>query len=341
MYIDSGCYARVIIPDKNGIVDLEELERKIGFLVSEGVAGVFIDNANKLSAVTDGGYDNIKKEREAYKEYESLLRKCVDYTSKKNNLYSQETDIFGKAGFVCQTQAVDRTRRLQEAGCDGVVLYSIKYFSVHILHRKNSDYYEEIGRKSPLLKIVIYEPSEKSAVSLSPQNVKEIEKKATNVCGIIYENGKVCSPNAIREKCRPDFAVFCKDDQGMINVKSFAETGKRGVFSVFANIVPGAMEKIANCSETRDTREAERVSKAMKPLFSVVGTGEVETATKNTVKAMMELLRMGHYSVLEEMDPKRISEIKNALSSVYRNNPWLLEPLAKFYDVDIEKALSE
>jgi 4-hydroxy-tetrahydrodipicolinate synthase len=127
-----------------------------------------------------------------------------------------------------------------------------------------------------------------------------------------------------------------------------------GSISVMANIIPKFMTKMVSLLNQKDMDGAMKIKSAITPLLDLVVVvtqeesefGPVHCRARNPLplKTLMQLLGMPSgpcRSPLGKMTPKGFQILLDATKTVQANTPEIFEPIASFFNVDIEARLKD
>jgi 4-hydroxy-tetrahydrodipicolinate synthase len=155
-----------------------------------------------------------------------------------------------------------------------------------------------------------------------------------------------------RECCGPEFTILSGDDDKTFTMMTDPAIKASGVISVASNIAPKGVQDMTTFANQGNVAEAEKLMKALKPLFGIVTVKTQEETPYGTVgcrarnplgmKTLMAVLGMPGgpcRQPLGKMTRKGIEVVLEAGRTVWKNNPEILKPVADFFGVDIEARL--
>jgi 4-hydroxy-tetrahydrodipicolinate synthase len=335
MYLEAGCYVDMVTPFfPSGRIDYRGLEKNIKF-VSDAVTGVcFVGMAGESPTLSGA-------------QHKELLKRGTLYVKK---LKGEKITVIGGTGSNSLHEAFEYTQVAKKVGCDGVFLVDPYYNRPPSIQLKEN-YYLAIAKKHPLLKIIPCSFPSRTGTMLTPEDLKDID--SGNICGVLREvKDSYNDLREIRKVCRPDFAIFCMQDEKTLKIVRDETIKGRGVFSVVANIVPHAVQKMLDYLELRDFKKARVIDHALQPLYSVMTIKDPRMIDGKvivdyypvpiTIKTAMNILGMPAGICrfpLGNMSLSGTNQIKEALRKIWIDNPWALEPVEDFYKIKIEDRL--
>ncbi len=334
---ESGCYTDLVTPFKESDqrVDWRGLRKNIDFQIKEGVQGIIVLGlAGESSTVSPG-------------EHGMLLKKSTAHVSGR-------ACIIGGAGSNSLKEALVYTGKAQEAGCEGVLLVE-PYFNLPSSIQMRDEYYREVAKKFPRMKIIPCSFPSRTGSFLTPQDLKVLDKEVPGVCGTIREvRGNYDDLSEVRKVCRPDFAIFSAQDERTYKMMVNSSVKAQGVFSVIGNIAPGAVQKMVEHMLHGKFKDARKINNALKPLYEVVIVKEPVMVEQKvivnffpipvSIKIMMKGLGLPSgncRSPLRKTPLGAKNKVREALRRVWQENRWVLEPLESFYEIDIRERLEK
>ncbi len=308
---EPGCYVSACF----SLEKWKDFRKNIDFWVTQGVKGVFLNGGREIPE----------------SDYERCLSDCAEYIDKK-------ISFLCGTGFSFLKEAIKYVRKMQDAGCDGVVLYT-KPLTAEVIYR-SPKYYQDIARNSPFLKIIIYNTFHRNNYLLSAEELKTLDWETPNICGVIPQ---IEDAKKIKDVCRPDFAVFSENDE--LAVEDFYHHKVEGIFSNIANFAPHAMEKLYCCIYTKRLNEALEINNALRPLFNVmnikqeiVSGGKIIDEFSSPSESSSIIMRgIGMPAPITHANQATVKRIRNAIKEVLIDNKWVFEPVERFYGTNIEK----
>ena len=333
MHKFSGCYTAMITPmTKNLDVDYEGLERLVEFQSEQGVSGI-------LAVGTTGESPTL-----SWEEHIDVIRK-VHELSKGRFL------TIGGTGSNNTHESLEATRKVSDFGVKCVLLVDPYYNGPSSLEIRR-EYIEPIAREFPNVQVIPYVIPGRSGTQLLPQDLAILHSQFENVRAVKEATGNFENMRLIRKLCGEDFDILSGDDDKTYEMMKDPQIQASGVISVASNVAPGPIQRFVKATLEGNTEESERLYKALKPLFSMV-TVKTEEETpfgpalckaRNPLpyKTLMNILGMPSGPCrrpLGKMTKKGLQVVLNIARTVYEKTPEILEPIERFFDVDLSKRL--
>ena len=331
----SGCYTAIITPmEKNLEVDYEGLERLVEFQIKQGVSGI-------LAVGTTGESPTL-----TWKEHIEVIRK-VHESSKERVL------TIGGTGSNNTEESLEATREISNFGVKCVLLVDPYYNGPSSLEIRK-EYIEPIAREFPHIQVIPYVIPGRSGTQLLPPDLAILHSELENVNAVKEATGNFENMRLIRRLCGEDFDILSGDDDKTYNMMKDPKIKASGVISVASNVAPGFVQRFVKATLEGKIEESERLYAALKPLFSMVTVkteeetpyGPVLCKARNPLpyKTLMNVLGMPSGPCrrpLGKMTKKGLQAVLKVARTVYEKNPEILEPVEKFFDVDLSKRLYE
>jgi len=173
-----------------------------------------------------------------------------------------------------------------------------------------------------------------------------------NVSAVKEATGDIENMKRTRKCCGDDFSILSGDDDKTFDMMTDPAIRASGVISVASNIAPKAVQEMTARLNEGNLVEAKRLLNALKPLFGIVTVKTQEETLFGTVlcrgrnplptKTLMAILGIPVglcRPPIGKMTEKGIQVVLEACRTVWRNDPEILEPINKFFGVDIEARL--
>jgi len=329
-----GCYTAIITPMTENGVDYDGLARLVEFQVTSGVSGI-------LAVGTTGESPTLN-----WNEHDKVIEKvhkCAD----------GRCITIGGTGSNSSAETLRGTKHAAKCGVEAVLLVDPYYNGPSSLEIRR-EYVEPVAKAFPDMKVIPYVIPGRTGTKLLSEDLAIAYSNYPNVCAVKEATEDLENMKLTRKYCGDDFDILSGDDGKthamMIDLKIKAS----GVISVASNIAPGAVQKMTECLNNGDTAEAEKLVKALQPLFGIVTVktpeetpyGEVVCKARNPLatKTLMNILGMPSGTFrrpLGKMTKNGIQVVLNAAKEVQKNNPEILQPIADFFGVDIEERLND
>jgi len=320
--------------EKNLEVDYEGLERLVEFQIKQGVSGI-------LAVGTTGESPTL-----TWKEHIEVIRK-VHESSKERVL------TIGGTGSNNTEESLEATREISNFGVKCVLLVDPYYNGPSSLEIRK-EYIEPIAREFPHIQVIPYVIPGRSGTQLLPPDLAILHSELENVNAVKEATGNFENMRLIRRLCGEDFDILSGDDDKTYNMMKDPKIKASGVISVASNVAPGFVQRFVKATLEGKIEESERLYAALKPLFSMVTVkteeetpyGPVLCKARNPLpyKTLMNVLGMPSGPCrrpLGKMTKKGLQAVLKVARTVYEKNPEILEPVEKFFDVDLSKRLYE
>ena len=328
-----GCYTAIITPMKNSReVDFEGLRRLVEFQVSEGVSGILAVGTTGESP-TLSHEESIRVIREVY---EVAGDKCV---------------VIGGTGSNYTEKTIEKTREVYEFGVRCVLLVDPYYNGPSSLEIRR-EYVEPVASMFPEVYVIPYVIPGRTGTQLLPQDLAILHSKFKNVRAVKEATGNFENMKLTRKLCGDDFDILSGDDDKTYEMMTNPEIRASGVVSVTSNVAPRATQEFTRAILEGNSERAKSLLEALKPLFSMVTVKTEETTSYGTAlckarnplpyKTLMNILGMPSGPCrrpLGKMTKKGLKTVLETARAVYERNPEILEPIEKFFDVDLSKRL--
>jgi 4-hydroxy-tetrahydrodipicolinate synthase len=287
-----GVLPAIITPFKRNSamgLDVQGLERNIGFLLSCGIHGIVPCGSTGESATL------------TFEEHEKVIEITVDKVNGR-------IPVLAGTGSNNTAEAVRLTKTAKNIGADGVLLISPYY------NKPNRSglikHYTKIADLD--VPVIMYNVPGRTGQNLEPDLVAELACHP-NIVGIKEASGNIGQISRIIEDTQDeDFLVISGDDNITLPIMAL---GGAGVISVAANVDPKRMVAMYEAVKQGDFQKALVLHFAMSPLFRsmFIDTNPIP------VKKAVELLGMAGGPVrlpLDELDEKKTDQLRKILSSI-------------------------
>ena len=332
--MEPGCYTALITPfNQAGDLDQTGIEQLINFQIENKITGI-------LATGTTGESPTFK-----WKEHDHVIArvaklakgKCLRIAGTGSNNTAEALVAVGHAA---------------EEDIDAVLMVDPYYNGPSSLEIRK-EYYEVIAGAYPDVNIIPYIIPGRSGTQMLPQDLAILAKNFPNVSCVKEATGNLENMKLTRRFCGQDFNIFSGDDALIYEMMTDPEIKACGAISVMANIVPKFLTQMVSCLNQRDTAGAAKLQTAVKPLLDLVVVttqedsefGPVSCRARNPLplKTLMQLLGMPSgpcRKPLGKMTRNGFQLILDAAKIVQANTPEIFEPIADFFNVDIEQRLN-
>lgn len=325
--------------DRDCTVNWGQFERNVKFQVKEGISGVVpMGTTGESPTVT-------------HREHSKIIENTVEYVGGR-------CDILAGTGSNSTEEAIFETKRAVDVGIEVCLLVDCYYNKPSSLELRN-EYYGVILSEFPDTDFVTYSIPGRSVTVLSPEDMLIVRSQYTNLVAVKEASGDFDRMRRIRELMDPDFNIISGDDPNTYQMMTDKKILASGVISVIGNIVPAAVEKYTRLILDGKQELAQEMDEALTPLCRVVGVTSAEDvklpngkivpvtykfANPVPIKTMMNGLGMITGLCKKphgKMTRRGVETVRKALKEVWAKNPQLLEPIEKYYDVNIAERLKD
>jgi 4-hydroxy-tetrahydrodipicolinate synthase len=287
-----GVLPAIITPFKRNPamgLDVQGLERNIGFLLSCGIHGIVPCGSTGESATL------------TFEEHEKVIEITVDTVNGR-------IPVLAGTGSNNTAEAIRLTKAAKNIGADGVLLISPYYNKPNRSGLiKHYTKVADIG-----VPVVMYNVPGRTGQNLEPDLVAELACHP-NIVAIKEASGNIGQISRIIEETQDEeFLVISGDDNITLPIMAL---GGAGVISVAANVDPKRMVAMYEAMKQGDYQRALVLHFAMSPLFRsmFIDTNPIP------VKKAVELLGMAGGPVrlpLDELDEKKTDQLKKILATL-------------------------
>jgi 4-hydroxy-tetrahydrodipicolinate synthase len=330
----AGCFTAIVTPFKNDAVDYEGLRRLSDFQITNGISGILAVGTTGESPVLSWNEHNRVIEIVAEKTKDKCL--CIAGAGSNNT-----------------KESLEATKHAVSAGADAVLLVDPYYNGPSSLEIRR-EYVAPVAEAAPSIEIIPYVIPGRTGAQLLPEDLALLNETYDNVNTVKEATGNLENMRKTRKCCGPDFTILSGDDGMTFEMMLDPQIKAAGVISVATNVAPKAISQLVRLLQEGNQAEAEKLLGALKPLFDLVTVkttektpfGEVVCRARNPLayKALMSILGMpsgGCRKPLGKMTRNGLETVLKAARKVQADHPEILEPVAEFFNVDIEDRLND
>lgn len=329
-----GCYTAIITPFAGDAVDYEGLNRLTDFQIESGITGILAVGTTGESPVLN------------WDEHNKVTKFIADKT--KNRCLS----IAGTGSNNTQ-ECLEGSAHAAEMGVDALLLVDPYYNGPSSLEIRR-EYVEPVAKAFPDMEVISYVIPGRTGAQLLPEDLALAFENYKNVGTVKEATGNLDNMKRTRACCGPDFTILSGDDAMTYPMMSDPDIGAAGAISVASNVAPKAVSDMIRLFLEGKQQEAKQLNEALAPLFGLVTVttmedtpfGEVVCRARNPVafKALMAILGMpagGCRQPLGKLTQKGLAKVLAAARQIQADNPKILEPIARFFKVDIDARLND
>ena len=329
-----GCFTAIITPFKNDTVDYDGLRKLSDFQIKNGITGILAVGTTGESPVLTWDEHNRVIETVAEKTRDKCL--CIAGAGSNNT-----------------KESLEGTKHAVSAGADAVLLVDPYYNGPSSIEIRK-EYIAPVAEAAPGIEIISYVIPGRTGAQLLPEDLALLNETYDNFNTVKEATNDLENMRRTRTCCGPDFAILSGDDGMTFEMMTDPEINASGVISVATNVAPKAISQMVQRLRDGDQAGAKELLDALKPLFGLVTVktmeqtpfGEVVCRARNPLayKTLMSILGMpsgGCRQPLGKMTRNGLETVLKAARNVQANHPEILEPVAEFFNVDIERRLND
>lgn len=315
-----NCSTAVVTPMAGEEVDLNSFAQLVGFQVENNVTSIVVNGTTGESPTTS----DVEKRQ----LLESGLELGADIT----------------AG--CGTNDTAHSEHLihdaEDLGIKRALLVDCYYNGPSSLEL-SVEYYGPLCSNFPEMRFIAYVIPGRTGCELNPEDLVTLHKQFPNLDTVKEATGNLERMKKTRQ-LSSTLCIMSGDDDLTYKMITDPLIKASGVISVASNIAPQAVNEMciaANNGEPAAAAMAEKLA----PLFSLITVKMDGQKFRNPVpfKTAMAGLGMINYSCrqpLGQMTRNATQHVRSTLKQIWEKTPEILEPVAKYYDVDIERRLA-
>lgn len=326
----TGCYTAIVTPfTATGELDTEGLDRLIRFQIENNITGILV-------AGTTGESPTLQ-----WEEHNKVVA-AVAAGAKGKCL------CIAGAGSNNTKEALEAISHSVDAGVDAVLMVDPYYNGPSSLEIRR-EYFAPAAKAFPEMEIIPYIIPGRTGTQLLPEDLAILSSEYKNIRSVKEATGSIENMRRTRVCCGDDFSIFSGDDAILLQIMSDPLIRACGGISVISNIAPKAMTDLVRLYAEGDTKGAEALNQALEPLLGLVTVvteeqtpyGMVKCRARNplALKTLMQILGIPSGACRQpvgKMTEKGIDIVVAAVKRVQSKNPEVLQPLAQFFDVDID-----
>lgn len=328
-----GCYTALMTPFDDAFnVDYQALEKLVAFQIEGGIGGILAVGTTGESPTLD------------WKEHNAVVKLVVEQCK-------------GTCGSIAGTgsnntrETLENTEHAVHAGADAALLVDPYYNGPSSLEIRR-EYVAPVAERFPEIEIIPYVIPGRTGAQLLPEDLALLNEQFANVNTVKEATANIDNMKRTRQCCGPDFTIMSGDDGKTFQIMTDPEIRASGVVSVASNVAPKTVQDMTAHLNDGNTAEAEKLLAALEPLFSITTVtteeetphGAVKCRARNPLgtKTLMAILGMPVGPCrppLGKMTRKGLEVVLQVGQTTWKQNPEILQPVADFFGVDIEKRL--
>ena len=325
------CYTAIVTPMKNSSIDYEGLDRLVEFQVKSGVNGLIV-------AGTTGESPTL-----TWTEHMKVIEISL---GRANNTFQ----VVAGTGSNSTEEALEATKRSWDLGAKAALLVDPYYNGPSSVEIRR-EYVEPIAKALPDMQMIPYVIPGRTGTQLMPQDLAILHNTCTNLNAVKEATGSSENARLTRQYCGARFDILSGDDDRTYEMMT-SDIKASGVISVVSNIAPRAVQEMCKAINTGNLEKANTLANALKPLFQLVTVKTEETTQFGTVackarnplpyKTLMNAIGMPSgpcRQPIGRMTKRGVDSLMENIRLVYERTPEILDPIQKFFDIDLDKRL--
>ncbi|OQX62604.1 MAG: 4-hydroxy-tetrahydrodipicolinate synthase [Desulfococcus sp. 4484_241] len=329
-----GCYTAIITPFHGGEVDMDGLAGLVEFQVANGVAGI-------VAVGTTGESPTL-----TWDEHNRVIVSVAELTRGKGL-------CIAGTGSNNTSETLSATEHAVRGGADAVLLVDPYYNGPSSLEIRR-EYLEPVAAAFPEIEVIPYVIPGRTGTRLLPEDLAIAGRNFSNISTVKEATGDFDNMRRIRSCCGEGFSILSGDDNLTCAMMTDPGIKACGVVSVYSNIFPKEISAMVGALASGDENTGRDISNRLAPLFELVTVttsektpfGPVTCRARNPlpVKTLMSILGMpsgGCRRPLGRMTRKGIELVLDAARKVFETSPEFFEPVAEFFDTDVEARLND
>jgi 4-hydroxy-tetrahydrodipicolinate synthase len=328
------CWTAMVTPIlPNGQIDYEGLKKNVLFQAEHG--------AQLVPTGTTGESPTLD-----WNEHDKVIEETIHIASGK-------TSVMAGTGSNATKETLRGTERAARAGADAVLLVDCYYNGPSSLELRK-EYHGVIAKKYPEIYVTPYVIPGRTGTQLEVEDLVLLNREHKNVRAVKEATGDLERMAKTRELIGDDFDILSGDDDKTYAMMTDPRIRASGVVSVVSNVVPAAVRELTEAILKADRDRAEILRSGLDPLFKIVtvkttehyGGFEVPCRFRNPlpIKTLMNGLGMPSgpcRQPIGRMTSQGVAIVRQAIRTVYEENPGFLRPIEDYYHVEIAERIGD
>ena len=330
----AGAHTALVTPFlPDGSPDWEGLKKNVAFQIDQGITGLLPTGTTGESPALEWSEHN--------DVIDAVIRAAAGRCLVIAGTGSNSTD-----------EALRGSRHAAESGADAVLLVDCYYNGPSTLELRR-EYHGAVAAACPNCTVIPYVIPGRSGTALSPEDLAILAADHPNVTAVKEATGDVDRMAATRGLVGDDFDILSGDDAITCGIMLDERIRAQGAVSVISNVAPAAVAQMVRAALDGDAARAMELGNALEPLFDIVtvvvederampdgSTRMVRDKFRNplAIKTLMNGLGMSAgppRRPLGKMTQNGLAVVRDAARATWRDNPWILEPIAAACGVDV------
>jgi len=266
--------------------------------------------------------------------------------------------VIAGTGSNSTAEALRASEHAARMGADALLLVECYYNGPSSLELR-LEYHGVIATACPECTVIPYIIPGRTGTAMSPEDLAILAAEHPNITVVKEATGDVERMAVTRGLVGDDFDILSGDDGITCEIMLDKRIRANGVISVVSNVAPAAVAQLAEAALKGDAARTNKIHDALAPLFDIVtvvaenertmpdgSTRTVKDKFRNplAVKALMNGLGMPagpSRRPLGKMTGSGLDIVRAAARTVWQSSPWVLEPLAGAYGVDVARRIED
>ncbi len=228
-----------MLPD-SGEIDWDSLKRLVDWHIEKGTSAI-------VAAGTTGESATLSID-----ENVAVIAAVVEQAAGR-------VPVIAGTGSNATSEALELTRRAQEAGANACLLVSPYYNKPS---QEGLFQHHKLIAESVAIDQILYNVPGRTACDMLPETVRRLAE-IPNIVGIKEATGDLDRARELLETCPADFAIYSGDDS---TATELILMGGKGDISVTANVAPRQMADMCAAALAGDAARARELNAALEPL---------------------------------------------------------------------------
>ena len=331
-----GAYTALVTPYSTDMkrVDFEGLRSLCEFQTKNEMSGI-------VSVGTTGESPTL-----TWDEHIKVFQETFDSAASK-------TRVIASTGSNSTSESLEGTGHALQMGIKDVLLVDPYYNGPSSLEIRK-EYLEPVAAAYPEVRIISYVIPGRCGTQILAQDLAIAREHCPNICGVKEATGDFANMKAIRQLCGNEFNILSGDDDKTLQMMLDGTIKSSGVISVISNVAPKSIQQMCSYALKGLPDKATSVAKALQPLFDIVtvktteqtSNGPVTFKARNPlpIKTLMGILGLPGGPLrqpLGKMTKQGVEVLLSKARKIQAEHPEVFEPLTTFFDVDIDRRLTE
>ena len=339
-HLMQGAYTALITPFRaDGDVDWLGLDRLLAYQIAQGIDGILACGTTGESPTLDEG------------EHAHVIEAAVKQGR-------DQVHVMAGIGSNNTAMAIHHARHARAVGADSGLVVDC-YYNGPSSSELRTEYYGAIMRAVPDLPIMAYVIPGRTGCALSAEDVAILAAESTQMAAVKEATGDLERMARTRQLAGDDLSIMSGDDPLTMDMMARDDIRAQGVVSVMTNLFPHAIVRMVDLAHTGDIEAARALERQLAPVFGLVGISvmnerrlpngqiaQVQDKYRNPlpIKTMMAGLGLPAgpcRQPLGRMCAAGVQKAREALQQMRRDSPRLFDPIASFFDVDVDQRLRD